>query len=85
VPRVRVEYQRDFQGSSDATMSYADLLAGPLYRANVGNTARNHALVGIGTQAQFNSGLSLRVEYQALFDAGTHANQSILLGIEKTF
>lgn len=85
VPRVRVEYQRDFQGSSDATMSYADLLAGPLYRANVGNTARNHALVGIGTQAQFNSGLSLRIEYQALFDAGTHANQSILLGIEKTF
>lgn len=85
VPRVRVEYQRDFQGSSDATMSYADLLAGPLYRANVGNTARNHALIGIGTQAQFNSGLSLRIEYQALFDAGTHANQSILLGIEKTF
>ncbi|WP_213949602.1 putative Ig domain-containing protein [Luteibacter sp. dw_328] len=85
VPRVRVEYQRDFQGSSDATMSYADLLAGPLYRANVGSTARNHALLGIGAQAQFNSGLTLRVEYQALFDAATHANQSILLGIEKTF
>jgi outer membrane autotransporter protein len=85
VPRVRVEYQRDFQGSSDATMSYADLLAGPLYRANVGSTARNHALLGVGAQAQFNSGLTLRVEYQALFDAATHANQSILLGIEKTF
>ncbi len=85
VPRVRVEYQRDFQGASNATMSYADLLAGPLYRSNVGDTARNHTLLGVGIQAQFDSGLSLRAEYQALFDSGTHANQSILLGIEKTF
>jgi uncharacterized protein YhjY with autotransporter beta-barrel domain len=85
VPRVRVEYQRDFQGSSDATMTYADLLSGPLYRTSVGDSARNHRLLGLGAQAQFNNGLSLRMEYQALFDSGTHANQSILLGIEKTF
>ncbi|MDR6642731.1 outer membrane autotransporter protein [Luteibacter sp. 1214] len=85
VPRVRVEYQRDFQGASNAKMSYADLLAGPLYRANVGDTARNHTLLGLGVQAQFDSGLTLRAEYQALFDSGTHANQSILLGIEKAF
>jgi len=85
VPRVRVEYQRDFQGASNATMSYADLLAGPLYRSTVGDNARNHTLLGVGIQAQFDSGLSLRAEYQALFDSGTHANQSILLGIEKTF
>jgi outer membrane autotransporter protein len=85
VPRVRVEYQRDFQGASNARMSYADLLAGPLYRATIGDTARNHTLLGLGIQAQFDSGLTLRAEYQALFDSGTHANQSILLGIEKTF
>ena len=85
VPRVRVEYQRAFQGASNAKMSYADLLAGPLYRANVGDTARKHTLLALGVQAQFDSGLTLRAEYQALFDSGTHANQSILLGIEKAF
>jgi outer membrane autotransporter protein len=84
-PQVRVEYQHDFQGSSTATMRYADLLSGPLYRANIGSQSRNHTLLGIGLQLQTWHGLMFRVEYQNLFDHSSRNNQSILLGLEAPF
>ena len=84
-PQLRVEYQHDFQGDSTATMRYADLLSGPLYRATVGGQSRNHTLLGVGLQLQTWRGLMFRVEYQNLFDDSSRNNQSILLGLEAPF
>ncbi|WP_267225594.1 putative Ig domain-containing protein [Dyella silvae] len=84
-PRFRIEYQRDFEGASQATMRYADLLTGPLYQATLNQQARNHMLFGVGVELQTLRGLMLRMEYQNLLDNSSHDNQSILLGVEQKF
>ncbi|MGO4701983.1 putative Ig domain-containing protein [Dyella sp. 2RAB6] len=85
MPQLRAEFRHDFQGASVAAMRYADLLGGPLYQAVLGNTSRNHTLVGAGVMLQTLKGLSVRLEYQNLLDNSTRDNQSIQLGIEKKF
>jgi uncharacterized protein with beta-barrel porin domain len=85
MPQLRAEFRHDFQGASIAAMRYADLLGGPLYQAALGNTSRNHTLVGAGVMLQTLSGWSLRMEYQNLLDNSTRDNQSIQLGVEKKF
>ncbi|MFC5742326.1 Ig-like domain-containing protein [Dyella tabacisoli] len=85
MPSARVEYQRDFQGASLATMSYADLLSGPLYHATLMQQSRNHTLLGIGVQLQTLRGWTLRFEYQNLLDNSSQDNQSFLFGVEKKF
>ncbi len=85
MPQLRAEFRHDFQGSSVAAMRYADLLGGPLYSASLGDTSRNHTLVGAGVMLQTLGGWSLRMEYQNLLDNSTRDNQSIQLGVEKKF
>jgi large repetitive protein len=84
-PQLRFEFGHDFQGSSTATMRYADLLNGPLYRATLYNQSRNHSMLGAGVSLQTNHGWLLRAEYQNYLDNTSRDNQSILLGAEKKF
>ena len=84
-PQVRLEYEHDFQGSSNATMSYADLIAGPIYTAPIDPLAHNHYLIGIGANWQFNNNMIIRLEYDNQLDTGDQDNQSILLNIQKKF
>ncbi|TBR35967.1 MULTISPECIES: putative Ig domain-containing protein [Dyella] len=85
IPRLRAEFGHDFQGSSTATMRYADLLTGPMYQATLANQSRNHTLLGAGIELQTLGGFILRAEYQNLLDNSSRDNQSILLGVEKKF
>jgi outer membrane autotransporter protein len=85
MPQIRVEYEHDFQGSSQATMSYADLLAGPIYRAQVDPLTQNHFLIGIGVNWQFNNHWLLRLEYENMINAGDQNDQSILINVQKKF
>ncbi|NKZ40112.1 autotransporter domain-containing protein [Oleiagrimonas citrea] len=85
VPMLRIEYRHDFQGDSSAVMRYADLLAGPLYRVNVGSRAQNHTVVGLGLETQTDGGTSFRIEYQSQFDSATRRDQSIQLRFETPF
>ena len=66
-------------------MRYADLLAGPLYRAEIGSQSRNHTMPGLGLQLQSHGGLMFRMEYQSLFDNSSRTNQSVPLGLEMPF
>lgn len=84
-PQIRLEYAHDFEGSSEATMSYADLLAGPLYRTQVDPLTENHILLGIGVNWQFNNNLMLRLEYENQFNAGDQNDQSVLINLQKKF
>jgi outer membrane autotransporter protein len=84
-PQIRLEYEHDFQGSSNATISYADLIAGPIYTAPIDPLAHNHYLIGIGANWQFNNNMMIRLEYDNQLDTGDQDNQSILLNIQKKF
>ena len=84
-PQLRAEFGHDLQGSSEATMRYADLLSGPLYQATLLNQSRNHTLLGAGIGLQTVQGWTFRAEYQNYLDNTSKDNQSILLGVEKKF
>ncbi|HWX65383.1 MAG TPA: putative Ig domain-containing protein [Rhodanobacter sp.] len=85
VPMLRVEYQHDFQGSTSATLSYADLLSGPIYRANVVGLSQNRMLIGVGATLQTWEGLDLRFEYSAQFGTSSESDQSIMFNLQKKF
>lgn len=85
MPQLRIEYGHDFQGSSQATMTYADLLAGPVYRAQVDPLTQNHFLIGIGINWELIRQLSLRLEYQNEINAGDQNDQSVLINVQKKF
>jgi outer membrane autotransporter protein len=84
-PQLRAEFGHDMQGSSQATMRYADLINGPLYQATLMNQSRNHTMLGAGVALQTLKGWLLRLEYQNYLDNTSKDNQSILLGVEKKF
>jgi len=83
-PQLRAEFGHDMQGSSLATMRYADLPTGPLYQATLARQSRNHTLLGAGIALQTLKGWSLRAEYQNRLDNTSRDNQSILLSVRKT-
>lgn len=85
LPGARVEFQRDFQDSSAATIRYSDLMSGPAYSAILRDQSRNRTLLGIGAPFQTTSGWLFRFEYQFLFDSQAGDVQSILFGAEKKF
>jgi outer membrane autotransporter protein len=84
-PQLRAEFGHDMQGSSQATMRYADLINGPLYQATLTGQSRNHTMLGAGVALQMTRGWLLRAEYQNYLDNTSKDNQSILLGVEKKF
>ncbi|HUA79618.1 MAG TPA: putative Ig domain-containing protein [Dyella sp.] len=85
MPQLRLEYGHDFQGSSQATMTYADLLSGPIYRAQVDPLTQNHFMIGIGVNWQLVNQWLLRLEYQNQINAGDQNDQSILINVQKKF
>jgi len=84
-PLFRVEYQHDFQQTGTAALRYANILSSPVYRADVGDLARNHTLLGLGLRVAGHGRLNLRMEYQNLIDSGTRNNQSVQFNLEYPF
>lgn len=84
-PQFRLEYQHDFQGGGSASMSYADLLAGPFYRADVQGLDRSRFQLGLGAQFSTDSGLSTRIEYRGVLGDGGDSDHGVLLNIEKNY
>ncbi|MCL1526428.1 putative Ig domain-containing protein [Xanthomonas nasturtii] len=84
-PQLRVEYQRDFQGRGDATLSYADLSGGPFYRTAQSAFDRNRLMVGIGAALLTEQGLSTRLEYRGITDGDSNNDQTWMLNLEKKY
>ncbi|MBA3487184.1 MAG: autotransporter outer membrane beta-barrel domain-containing protein, partial [Lysobacter sp.] len=82
-PNLRLEYQHEFQDEGRATLRYADLLAGPLFRADLNGFDRNRFLLGIGATFYARRDLTLRVEYRSLL--GSDDEQSLLFNLEKKY
>jgi uncharacterized protein YhjY with autotransporter beta-barrel domain len=67
-PRVRLEYQHEFENAGAFTLQYADWLTGPVYRSALDPTGRDHLVFGIGTDIRAKD-LTLSFDYKADFDS----------------
>lgn len=65
-PRARLEYTHDFEGSSRASVGYADLGTLP-YTLDVDAFSRDHFTVGLGFDAQIGEGWNLGFDYRTAF------------------
>ncbi|WP_259158688.1 autotransporter domain-containing protein [Xanthomonas sp. 3793] len=84
-PQLRVEYQRDFQGRGDATLSYADLSGGPFYRTGQSAFDRNRLMVGIDAALLTEQGLSTRLKYRGITDGDSGNDQTWMINLEKKY
>lgn len=65
-PRTRLEYTHDFEGSSRATLGYADI-GGLPYALDVESFSRDHVAVGLGIGAAIGENWNLGFDYRAAF------------------
>ncbi|MFD1295586.1 putative Ig domain-containing protein [Lysobacter gummosus] len=84
-PQLRLEYQHDFQDDSFATMSYADMIGGPFYRARLQGLDRNRFVFGLGAVLQSERDWALRFEYRGLFGSGNDDDNSFMINFEKKY
>jgi uncharacterized repeat protein (TIGR01451 family) len=62
-PRVRIEYNHDFAGSSTIFLQYADLI-GPIYSLTTAPASRNRATFGAGTDLVMRDAHRIAIDYQ---------------------
>ncbi|WP_423603363.1 putative Ig domain-containing protein [Sphingomonas sp. MS122] len=78
VPRFRVEYSHDFEGSTRALLSYADWAGGPTYAFEGLTLARDRVLIGGGLDVLVGDRLKLGLDYEGLLQSGGESNRIIL-------
>jgi outer membrane autotransporter protein len=83
-PLFRVEHQHDFQGQGDTMLQYADLPAGPFYRAFGDTFDRSRWLLGLGTGFTFSDALNLKFEYLYMGD-GNNEDESLRVILQGRF
>ncbi len=64
LPRIRVEYQHEFKGEQQATVSYADQVGGPRYALAANPSSRSALVLGVGSDILLGRGLTLSFDYQ---------------------
>ncbi|WP_425510202.1 putative Ig domain-containing protein [Xanthomonas indica] len=84
-PQFRLEYQHDFQGRGDATLGYADIVGGTLYRTGQSVYDRNRLMLGVGMVFSTDQGLSTRVEYRGVTDGDSGSDQTWMFNVEKKY
>ncbi|TXH70606.1 MAG: autotransporter domain-containing protein [Lysobacteraceae bacterium] len=83
-PQLRLEYQHEFRDNGSATMQYADLPGGLLYRAQLQGFDRNRFVFGLGALFMTDYDLSFRIEYRGQV-GGEEQDRGLLLNIEKKY
>lgn len=66
-PRGRLEYTHHFEGSSRASLGYADIGAFP-YALDFNSFARDQVAIGLGVDAQIGEWWKLGLDYRTAFD-----------------
>lgn len=64
LPRMRIEYQHEFKGEQQATVSYADQVGGPRYALPGNPSSRSALVLGVGSDILLGRGLTLSFDYQ---------------------
>jgi len=84
-PKLRLEYQHDFESRSSIVVNYADIFAGPGFTASAEGTARDRFLLGLGLDIQTMQDLSLRLEYRGLFGNRSSASHGFAINAGARF
>lgn len=84
-PRIRAEYQHNFQGQRQTLVAYADQPGGPQYAVPAGATERNAIALGIGNDFVMRSGATFGIDYQILHTFSQDTNYAVLLQFSKNF
>lgn len=83
-PQVRLEYQQDFSGRSEAELGYADLPGGPTYGVAASRFDRNRFVAGLGMLFDTRGGWNWRLEYRGQL-GGDGEDQGVQLNVQKQF
>jgi uncharacterized protein YhjY with autotransporter beta-barrel domain len=83
-PQLRLEYQHDFSGRSDALIRYADLLGGPVYGLSSTGLDNNRFMVGLGALFDLDSGWGWRLEYRGQV-TGDGTDNGVSMNVQKQF
>ncbi|TKT69198.1 autotransporter outer membrane beta-barrel domain-containing protein [Aquamicrobium sp. LC103] len=62
-PRGRLEYTHDFEGTSRASLGYADI-GTPPYELDIEGFSRNHLAIGLGLDARIGEDVTLGFDYR---------------------
>ncbi len=84
-PQFRLEYQRDFKGNGTQTLRYADLPAGPFYRADLNNFDRTRLMLGLGVLFDRDNDWSFKVDYRGLIGSGGDRDHGLQINIDRKF
>jgi len=83
-PQLRLEYQQDFSGRSDAELGYADLPGGPVYGVAASRFDRNRFVAGLGVLFDTRSGWNWRLEYRGQL-GGDGQDNGVQVNVQKQF
>ena len=83
LPRLRLEFKHSFEGNREATIAYADDLAGPRYAVTPAALNSNALLVGFGSDFVFRDGLKLGIDYQTQRLSGADHSQAVRFWLSK--
>ncbi len=84
-PQVRLEYQHDFSGRSDAVIRYADLVGGPVYGLSSTGFDNNRFMVGLGALFDLKSGWGWRLEYRGQVGSDGESDNGVSVNVQKQF
>ncbi len=84
-PQFRVEYQHDFKGNGAQTLRYADLPAGPFYRADLNDFDRSRLMLGLGVLFNFDNDWSFKLDYRGLIGSGDDTDHGFQFNVDRKF
>ncbi|WP_083300781.1 autotransporter outer membrane beta-barrel domain-containing protein [Jeongeupia sp. USM3] len=85
-PRMRIEYQHQFEGGDDARMGYADLAAYGLgYVAHLVPMAQNQWIIEVGGKLALRDELTLSLDYSSTLNNSSGYEQAIRLMLGMPF
>ena len=85
IPRLRLEYLRQFESDRRQSIAYADQLAGQRFWLLSPDSNENSLLIGIGTDFDLNNGVRLGFDYQTVQASGNDDMQAFGLWLSKSF
>ena len=82
LPRMRIEFQHDFKGAQDSTVSYADQPGTP-YTIKATTANQNSILFGLGSDFVLRNGFRLSLDYQMQRSSMHESSQAMLFKLTK--
>ena len=84
-PMFRVEYQRDFHDRANASLQYADLVGGPVYRLEGTEYDDSRWVLGMGARFDLSNHWSFGLEYRGQVGSSGESDNGVLLNVQKSY